>query len=45
MLPAFHRYSGIIEHHPWLIKIADHLIKLGPEGGDKGGYLLKSNTN
>ncbi|MCD4832647.1 MAG: hypothetical protein K8R31_02550 [Bacteroidales bacterium] len=32
----------IIEHHPWLIKVADYLIELGPEGGEKGGYLLKS---
>ncbi|MFO7843397.1 MAG: excinuclease ABC subunit UvrA [Bacteroidales bacterium] len=30
----------IIEHHPWLYKAADYLIELGPEGGDKGGYLM-----
>jgi len=30
----------IVEHHPWLIQIADHLIELGPEGGENGGYLL-----
>ncbi|NOQ26925.1 MAG: excinuclease ABC subunit UvrA [Bacteroidales bacterium] len=35
----------IIEHHPWLIKIADYLIELGPEGGEKGGILLSSHTN
>jgi excinuclease UvrABC ATPase subunit len=23
-----------------MIKLADYVIKLGPEGGDKGGYLL-----
>ena len=28
----------IIEHHPWLVKIADNVIELGPEGGEKGGY-------
>ncbi len=32
----------IIEHHPWLIKVADYLIELGPEGGEKGGYLIKN---
>jgi excinuclease ABC subunit A len=29
-----------VEHHPEMIKLADYVIKLGPEGGDKGGYLL-----
>ncbi len=32
----------IIEHHPWLIEVADYMIELGPEGGDKGGYLMNS---
>lgn len=30
----------IIEHHPWLIKVADHVVELGPEGGEKGGYIM-----
>ncbi|MCD6489329.1 MAG: excinuclease ABC subunit UvrA [Thermodesulfobacterium sp.] len=30
----------IIEHNPELIKWADWIIELGPEGGEKGGYLL-----
>ena len=30
----------IIEHHMDIIKIADWIIDLGPEGGDKGGNLL-----
>lgn len=30
----------IIEHHPWFYKIADYLIELGPEGGEKGGYII-----
>ena len=34
----------IIEHHPWFFKVADYLIELGPEGGDKGGYLLSQKT-
>lgn len=30
----------IIEHNMDIIKSADYLIELGPEGGDKGGELL-----
>jgi excinuclease ABC subunit A len=30
----------IIEHHPDVIKCADYIIDLGPEGGKKGGYLV-----
>ncbi len=30
----------IIEHHLDVIKTADWIIDLGPEGGDRGGYLL-----
>ncbi len=30
----------VIEHNPELIKWADWIIELGPEGGQKGGYLL-----
>ncbi|HRW61943.1 MAG TPA: excinuclease ABC subunit UvrA [Bacteroidales bacterium] len=30
----------IIEHHPWFYDLADFLVKLGPEGGEKGGYLI-----
>jgi len=30
----------IIEHNPEVIKCADWLIDLGPEGGDEGGNLL-----
>lgn len=30
----------IIEHHPWLIKVADLVVELGPEGGEQGGYLM-----
>ena len=34
----------IIEHNMDVIKCADHVIDLGPEGGDKGGYLIAAGT-
>ncbi|MCH5168641.1 MAG: ATP-binding cassette domain-containing protein [Prevotellaceae bacterium] len=34
----------IIEHNMEVIKCADHIIDLGPEGGDAGGSLLASGT-
>lgn len=34
----------IIEHNPEIIKSADYIIDLGPEGGDEGGYLIYSGT-
>ena len=30
----------IIEHNLDIIKVADYLIDLGPEGGDRGGYVI-----
>lgn len=30
----------VIEHNPDVIKSADWIIDLGPEGGDKGGHLV-----
>ncbi len=30
----------VIEHNPEVIKSADHLVDLGPEGGEKGGYVV-----
>ncbi len=32
----------IAEHHPEIVKAADYIIELGPEGGGKGGYLINS---
>ena len=34
----------IIEHNLDIIKTADHIIDLGPEGGDKGGEIVASGT-
>jgi excinuclease ABC subunit A len=34
----------VIEHNLDVIKSADNIIDLGPEGGDKGGYLVASGT-
>ncbi len=30
----------VIEHNLDIVKNADHIIDLGPEGGDKGGHLI-----
>jgi excinuclease ABC subunit A len=34
----------IIEHNLDIIKVADYIIDLGPEGGDRGGYLITQGT-
>ncbi len=46
LLTAFHRLieTGatvlIIEHHMDVLKTADWIIDLGPDGGDSGGYVV-----
>ncbi len=34
----------VIEHNIDIIKSADHLIDMGPDGGDKGGHLVAEGT-
>jgi excinuclease ABC subunit A len=50
LLALFHRLAGqghtlvVIEHHPDIIKNADYVIDLGPEGGDRGGRIVAKGT-
>lgn len=34
----------VIEHNLDVIKVADHIIDIGPEGGDKGGTIVATGT-
>ena len=34
----------VIEHNLHVIKCADHIIDLGPEGGDTGGMIVAQGT-
>ena len=50
LLDAFNRLISkghtviIIEHNPAVILAADHVIDLGPEGGEEGGEIVCSGT-
>ncbi|MDR1810589.1 MAG: ATP-binding cassette domain-containing protein, partial [Prevotella sp.] len=50
LLKAFNALIGrghtiiIIEHNMDVIKNADYLIDVGPEGGNKGGYIVAAGT-
>jgi excinuclease ABC subunit A len=34
----------VIEHNLEVIKVADHVIDMGPEGGKKGGFIIAQGT-
>jgi excinuclease ABC subunit A len=34
----------VIEHNLDVIKCADHIIDIGPEGGDRGGRIIAEGT-
>lgn len=34
----------VIEHNLEVIKMADHILDLGPQGGDEGGYVVAAGT-
>ena len=34
----------VIEHNPDVIKVADYIVDMGPEGGDRGGEILYAGT-
>jgi len=50
LLEVLHRLRGdgntvvVIEHNLDVIKSADYIIDLGPEGGEKGGQLIAKGT-
>ncbi|UCC69590.1 MAG: excinuclease ABC subunit UvrA, partial [Armatimonadota bacterium] len=50
LLDVLHRLTAsgntvlVIEHNPDVIKCADYIIDLGPEGGDDGGYVVAEGT-
>ena len=50
LLGVLHRFAAegntvvVVEHNLEVIKTADHLVDLGPEGGEGGGYVVVEGT-
>ena len=50
LLDVLHRFVNegntvlVVEHHPDVIKTADHVIDMGPEGGASGGLIVAQGT-
>jgi excinuclease ABC subunit A len=50
LISIFHKLANlgntllIIEHNLDIIRISDHIIDLGPNGGPEGGYLIATGT-
>lgn len=50
LLQVLHRFVNegntvlVVEHHPDVIKTADYLIDMGPEGGANGGLIVAQGT-
>jgi hypothetical protein len=36
--------AGNMKHNLDIIKVSDHIIDLGPEGGDRGGEIVATGT-
>jgi len=41
---AMHHTVVVVEHNMDVIKCADHIIDMGPEGGNEGGCIVAAGT-